>query len=190
MKNSNKSTPPRCLEGEHWVRSHKRTHVVNGQKVLLPVKGYCRINPEHFENLAKEENISLDLLYYALTVFGEARGENDKSLYAIAWVIRNRARREGKCYKETVTKRKQFSCWLPTDDNYKEFKSPGKNKIADKKAWERIKVIVTEVNNALEKNNPIPGIYNYFSGKPTQKWQKIYFDIPGIPAFHFVRISK
>ncbi len=60
----------------------------------------------------------LDVL--ARTLWGEARGETDQGLHAVAWVIRNRARMGG-WWGSTITtvcrKPWQFSCWNENDPN-------------------------------------------------------------------------
>lgn len=78
---------------------------------------------------------------------------------------------------------------MRSDPNYEKLKHPGKNDSVDNSAWQRIKIIVKEVQNAPKNKNPIPGVYNYFSGKPKKKWQKHYFDLPGVPMFHFVKFK-
>lgn len=134
----------------------------------------------------------LDLLYFALTLYGEARGENDASKRAIAWIIQNRfSKKMGeKSYQAVVLKKSQFSCWKKSDPNYKKLRHPGKNGTSsDKKSWQKCKIIIEEIRNAPKNKNPIPEVYNYFSGKPKLRWQKKYFDIPGVPHFHFVKLK-
>jgi hypothetical protein len=134
--------------------------------------------------------VPLDLLYFALTVYGEARNQNDASKHAIAWIVQNRFKKSGNnSYQKIVLRRTQFSCWMPSDPNYGKLKHPGKDGSADNSSWQRIKIIVKEVQNAPENKNPIPGVCNYFSGKPKKKWQEHYFDLPGVPNFHFVKFK-
>jgi spore germination cell wall hydrolase CwlJ-like protein len=140
-----------------------------------------------------EENIPLDHLYYALTIYGEAGGENAASKRAIAWIIRNRMakKRWGDSYQEIVVRPSQFNCWNRKDANYPRLQRPGQDNSADKTAWEESIQIIKEVHNALEKDNPIPGVCNYFSGEPNKKipWEKNYFNLPGVPHFHFVKLD-
>jgi hypothetical protein len=57
--------------------------------------------------------------YFALTLYGEARGEAVAGRVAVACVLRNRLRtgRWGMTYEAVCTARKQFSCWNVTDPN-------------------------------------------------------------------------
>ena len=62
-----------------------------------------------------------DLDTMARTLWGEARGETDEGVLAVAWVILNRARKPGwwgHDIESVCLKRWQFSCWNPTDPNY------------------------------------------------------------------------
>lgn len=62
---------------------------------------------------------ALDIL--ARTLWGEARGESDKGLVAVAWVIRNRSDNPswwGSSIETVCLKPKQFSCWNSSDPNY------------------------------------------------------------------------
>lgn len=54
-----------------------------------------------------------DLHVTALTLIGEARGEGDEGLTAVAWVIRNRTEHERWPNKarDVCKEDKQFSCW-------------------------------------------------------------------------------
>lgn len=57
----------------------------------------------------------------ARTLWGEARGEPDKGLIAVAWVIQNRANKPswwGSSIETVCLKPKQFSCWNKGDPNY------------------------------------------------------------------------
>ena len=57
------------------------------------------------------------ILFFVLTLYGEARGENAASRQAIAWVIRNRLTKKifGDSYRSIVLKPLQFSCWRKND---------------------------------------------------------------------------
>lgn len=142
--------------------------------------------------MAQEEEMELDVLYFAVTIFAESRSENTLSRTMIAWVIRNRFEqiKFEKSYKKVVTKQAQFSCWLSTDSNYQYLKNPGKKNDLEMIAWSQIKIIATEVSKASFSKNPIPDVFNYFSGAPDVEknpWQKNHFDIPGVSRFHFIR---
>ena len=195
-KNENKpEISNACPEAEHWVKTHQRSQIVRGKKTLVTVHGHCRINPSHFEKLARDEEIDIDILYFAVTLFAETRSENTLSRTMIAWIIRNRFEhaQPGKSYKDIVTKRAQFSCWLSTDNNYRHLKHPGRENAIEMAAWKQIKRLTIEIAKAPYSQNPIPDVLNYFSGNPDVKknpWQKNHFDIPGVPNFHFIRKKK
>lgn len=56
----------------------------------------------------------------ARTVWGEARGEVDPGMAAVAWVIKNRADKGGwwgSTIEAVCTKAWQFSCWNVNDPN-------------------------------------------------------------------------
>jgi N-acetylmuramoyl-L-alanine amidase len=57
----------------------------------------------------------------ARTVWGEARGEGERGMEAVAWVIKNRASRPcwwGNDIESVCRKAKQFSCWNIGNANY------------------------------------------------------------------------
>lgn len=164
----------------------------DGKVYIQKIKGYCCKCHSPYQKIADEEKLPLDHLYFALTVYGETRGENDTSKKAIAWVIKNRFEKKmgGKSYKEIVLRKSQFACWKKSDPNYAKLRHPGKDGTpSDKKSWQQCKIIIEEIKNAQKNTNPIPEIYHYFSGKPNRRWQKKYFDLPGIPHFHFVKLK-
>jgi hypothetical protein len=89
-----------------------------------------------------------------------------------------------------VLRKSQFSCWQKGDPNYEKLQHPGKDGTSsDKEAWNKCKIIAKEAQNAPADENPLPEVYHYFSGEPKLKWQKNYFDLPGIPNFHFVKLK-
>lgn len=145
--------------------------------------------------MAEAEKISSENLYFSITLYGEAGGENEASKRAIAWIMRNRLskKRWGDSYRSVVLKPGQFACWRKSDANYKRMQHPGQDgSEADKLAWQRCKELYEEIQHAPETENPLPGIYHYFSGPPNPKvpWEKHYFDLPGVPRFHFVKLDK
>lgn len=186
-----------CPEGKYWIRPHQRKRIdSHGKPYIQYVKGYCCCYHGPFQKISEEEKISFDHLFFALTIYGEAGGENIASKRAIAWIIRNRLRKKrwGNTFRKVVLSPAQFACWNKHDPNYMRIQHPGKDgSVADKRAWRSCKTMFLEVYHAPEKNNPLPGVCHYFSGKPDVKkhpWQKNYFDLPGIPSFHFVKLDK
>lgn len=188
-----------CPDGKYWVRPHNRKKVSkNGRVYTESVKGYCCCYHGSYQIIAEEERLSFDHLFFVLTLYGEARGENASSRRAIAWVIRNRFTKKifGDSYRGIVLKPLQFSCWRKNDPNYKVLQNPGKNgkskyeKQSDQQAWQRCKETFREVFNAPESDNPIPQVCHYFSGPPQHRWQEKYFNLPDVPHFHFVKLDK
>jgi hypothetical protein len=168
---SAKSNQMNCPEGKYWVHPYKRKVIgKNGKPYIQEVKGYCSNYRSPFHRIADEENLPLDFIYFALTIYGESRNQNDTSRRVIAWIIRNRFEKAGsKSYQRVVLRRTQFSCWMKSDPNYEKMEHPGEEGPADKRAWQKIKIIAKEVGYASKKENPIPGIYHYFSGRPKKK---------------------
>ena len=61
---------------------------------------------------------ALDIM--ARTVWGEARGEGEPGMVAVAWVIKNRSAKPGwwgDDVESVCRKPYQFSCWLAADPN-------------------------------------------------------------------------
>src|SRR5579862_6752526 len=84
-------TTPTCPKGKYWIRPHQRKRTdKNGKIHIEQVKGYCCSCHSPFQKIADEEKLPLDHLYFSLTLYGEARGENDAGKRAIAWIIQNR----------------------------------------------------------------------------------------------------
>ena len=74
-----------CPDGKYWIRPHDRKRIdKHGRVYVQHVRGYCCCSHSIFQKIADEEKLPLDHLYYALTVYGEARGENDISKRVIA----------------------------------------------------------------------------------------------------------
>ena len=83
--------------------------------ILLPISfwGYRMA-----KYLLTDKDNEIDLM--ARTLYGEARGEGDQGMQAVANVIMNRVNAGkwyGKTVEEVVLKPKQFSCWNESDPN-------------------------------------------------------------------------
>ena len=100
----------KCSEGKFWVHSYKRkVNDKNGKPYIQEVQGYYCNYRSPFHKIAAEEKISLDLLYFALTMYGESRNQNEASRRAIAWIIQNRFEKsEGKSYQQVVLEEASF----------------------------------------------------------------------------------
>jgi hypothetical protein len=196
MKHARKNPQQKCPDGKYWISPHERKRKTKSGKIYIEkVKGYCCCYHGPYQKIAKDEKIPYDHLFFALTIYGEAGGENKASKRAIAWIIRNRfiKKRWGDRYKKIVVRPSQFNCWSKKDPNYQKLQHPGSDGSPyDKRSWTECKKVYEEVYNAPEKDNPIPGVCNFFSGKPDPKhpWEKNYFDLPGVPNFHFVKLDK
>lgn len=194
---SKKNPAQACPDGKYWISPHQRKRKTKSGKVYVEkVRGYCCCYHGPYQQIAEIEKIPYDHLFFILTIYGEGRSENAASKLAIAWVIRNRFTKKkwGDTYRKIVVRPSQFNCWSKKDPNYEKLQHPGRDgSVADKKAWTKCKEIFMEVHNAPEKDNPIPGVCNYFSGTPDvkhHKWEKNYFDLPGVRRFHFVKLDK
>jgi N-acetylmuramoyl-L-alanine amidase len=64
-----------------------------------------------------------DLTVLAKTLYGEARGEGQAGLEAVAHVILNRSKRRGKSIADICLAPKQFSCWNESDPNKKKLEA-------------------------------------------------------------------
>jgi len=67
-----------------------------------------------------------DIEITARTVYGEARGELEQGMIAVAWVIRNRAEKGGwwgNSPEVVCLYPWQFSCWNKTDPNLEKIKA-------------------------------------------------------------------
>ena len=92
-----------------------------------------------------------DLKIWALTVWGEARGEDVRGQLAVAWVIYNRATKKNKSIKDVCLQRYQFSCWNPDDPNHKLIANDSFD-VGTKGYWNAIDAIqgVIRVQGALD----------------------------------------
>lgn len=104
--------------------------------------------PPSLPDSSSESKLSKNDLIVAATIWGEARGEGERGMIAVANVIKNRAKSGGITPKEVVLKPKQFSVWNNTDvdsvlksieSSYK--KNPTSK---DSKMWDLSKNITTE----------------------------------------------
>ena len=104
-----------------------------------------------------------EVWYLAATIWAEARGEGRRAMELVAWVVRNRVQsvRYPNTYREVVTQRAQFSCWLPGDPNRAKMSDPLGQGSADAEAWYAALSIAQAVMDAPESSNPIPGVLHY-----------------------------
>lgn len=134
-----------------------------------------------------------DWMYMAKTVFGEARGENEASRKAVAWVIRNRVedprKRFGSSVPEVCTARLQFSAWNPGDMN-REYMLHPLAQPTEHDEWYECVRLAREVLDAPPWANPIPGVMWYHDrsiGRPhwASRLQEVY--MPGVTRFRLYR---
>ena len=148
------------------------------QKLVIREK----VDSEEFktDSSLSGENMGLtkDDLIVAATLWGEARGEKEIGMQAVANVIRNRAESKGITPKEVVLKPKQFSVWNTTDTDtelnrinllYK--KNPDTK---DSKLWDTAKQITLQyVKNKGTDNTKGAEFYHTTSIKPNWNWDKL-----------------
>lgn len=134
-----------------------------------------------------------DWMYMAKTVFGEARGENEPTRLAVAWVIRNRARdprrRWGTSVWDVVTRPKQFSCWNPGDPGREAMLHPMRNP-AERLVWHECARVSWHVLTAPEQANPLPGVrYFHDATIPPPAWTRDLepVEVPGVTRMRFYR---
>ena len=126
------------------------------------------------ETVAKEK---LSDLIVAATLFGEAGGEGEKGMKAVANVIKNRSVSQNKTPTQVVLKPKQFSMWNNIHDkksriNYiKSIKERAKKNPIDKQAWDLAKSLVsTHIN---QKGDDITnGAEYYHTVRILPRWAK------------------
>ena len=124
------------------------------------------------ETVTKEK---LSDLIVAATLFGEAGGEGETGMKAVANVIKNRSISKNQTPKEVVLKPKQFSMWNNLTnkksqiDYVKSIKERAKKNPADKQAWETAKSLVsTHINQQGDDNTK--GAQYYHTLKILPKW--------------------
>jgi len=107
----------------------------------------------------------IDAWYMALTIWAEARGEGERGMRYVAWVIRNRVRdpRWPNTVRGVVTQPRQFSCWNKTDPNRPLLSDPLASGRVDAAAFMTALRVAIEVLTADEKDNPIPGVFWYYA---------------------------
>lgn len=108
-----------------------------------------------------------DLDVVARTVWGEARGESDKGVIAVAWVIRNRERdgRWPNTPLEVCTQPLQFSVWNTRDHNRSRLLSV----TAEDKSYLRVLSLVTGVYGDIH-SDPTGGANHYHSTSIRPSW--------------------
>ena len=133
--------------------------------------------------------LDTNLLHLAKTIYGEARGENIETMFAVGWVIRNRLKsgRHGNTYKDVVLQPKQFSCWNKNDPNFKVIKGIIKGRI-----WEVCIGIAIVVMQSAEKHNPVMGVRHYYdksldSNPPYWAEEGEYISVYGVNNLRLVR---
>ena len=126
------------------------------------------------ETVTKEK---LSDLIVAATLFGEAGGEGETGMKAVANVIKNRSISKNQTPKEVVLKPKQFSMWNNLTDKksqidyVKSIKERAKKNPIDKQAWDLAKSLVsTHIN---QKGDDITnGAEYYHTVRILPKWAK------------------
>lgn len=122
------------------------------------------------EELVKEK---LSDLILAATIYGEAGGEGEQGMKAVANVIKNRADSKGISPKDVVLKPKQFSMWNNKQDkksqiNYiKNINSQALKNPNVKSVWDKAKSLVsTHINSKGDDVTKGAEYYHTISIKP------------------------
>ncbi len=131
----------------------------------------------------------------ARTVWGEARGEGDYGMKAVACVVMNRYRytvREGGKYWwgnsviDICKKPYQFSCWLPNDPNYQKMlkvtTADSNFKDAMTIAYDALRGALTDVTNGAD--------YYYARGTKAPSWSKGETEVAEIGNHIFYQIDS
>jgi len=103
-----------------------------------------------------------DFIYLAQTILGEAEGEGDATMLAVAQVIDNRRRRHpSRSYRVVVTAPDQFSCWS-NSSRRDAMLDPGENPLRYK-AWLRCLQAASRVATAspIVLTPELEGVTNY-----------------------------
>lgn len=95
-------------------------------------------------------------LYLALTIYGEAEGQNMASKIAVGDVIKNRLESKmwGNTYKSVVTAPGQFDSWFPGANN------TGRIENASGAAWQQS---INAAKKVTSSSNTVPGALLYYS---------------------------
>ena len=109
-----------------------------------------------------------DLKIWALTIWGEARGEDLSGQHAVARVIYNRAIKKNKSIKEVCLQRYQFSCWNPDDPNYKLIANDSFD-ISTKGYWSAIDAVQLVIR-VVGNEDPTKGATHYCTNNVHPYW--------------------
>ena len=97
-----------------------------------------------------------------MVLWGEARGEPSLGKLAIAWVIKNRALKNGTTLKQEILRPRQFSSFNPNDPNRQQMRlAPG----LDPTGWGRCESIADILDYTVD---PTHGALNYYNAKVVQ----------------------
>lgn len=69
------------------------------------------------KGLSAEPNLTEEQRVVAMTILGEARGEGESGMYAVACVIQQRIKNRKMSARRICLQRNQFSCWNGSDKN-------------------------------------------------------------------------
>jgi len=105
-----------------------------------------------------------EIIDLALTIHGEARGEDMASKLAVGWVIRNRVGKYAPTYRAVIRSPKQFSCW-DSPPNRKEMLERH-----EREAWTDSLHAAVAVYYADEILNPLPWVYHYHDTSVENPW--------------------
>jgi N-acetylmuramoyl-L-alanine amidase len=109
-----------------------------------------------------------DLWVTAQTIWGEARGEVLAGRYAVAHVIRNRARQRQRSPQAVCLQPRQFSCWNAGDANYPQLLTLA----LDNAAFRLCLVLAAEVLGGVHADNTRGATHYYARGSTVPRWAR------------------
>lgn len=159
------------LKFENAPNNHVKVMLGHGAGEFYFFRPHVQISSQDSAPAAQFSAKDLDTM--ARTFFGEARGESDKGMIAVAWVIRNRAARSpaynwpntvaGVCLQDW-----QFSCWNKNDPNRPKLLALTKSNVQ----FRRCLKIADQVLRG-EVSDPTNGADHYFANYiPTPNWAR------------------
>ena len=102
----------------------------------------------------------------AKTVWGEARGEGEDGMLAVACVIVNRTRKTGKSLMEVCLQKWQFSCWNEGDPNLPKMQALD----WDDQLYRMAMIAVLKAIDLPKDKDPTKGSRHYHTPAVKPKW--------------------
>lgn len=127
-----------------------------------------------------------DIMTMARTVYGEARGEDIKSMRAVVHVILNRVKRGGRDHTPAAAclRRYQFSCWNENDPNRHKIRSIDMSNSLFRKCFMCVMIALYDDENGVDITH---GATHYHNANMDEYpyWAKGRTPLVSIGPFHF-----